>query len=128
MPKVMDNRRLVTVCDECLCASCWHGEFMCQQATDAGTVELPVRTLQWSPRSFAVPDVFLTESAARTQAEGKKEELERDQRTRAECIKKNVHKSFSWNASYHLREAKRHRKDALRHDEKAQLCKERVKE
>lgn len=27
---------LVTVCAECLMASCWHGEFMCQRAVDAG--------------------------------------------------------------------------------------------
>lgn len=31
--------RLITVCAECLCASCWHGEFMCEGSGDAGTVE-----------------------------------------------------------------------------------------
>ena len=25
----------VTVCAECLTASCWHGEFMCQRSRDA---------------------------------------------------------------------------------------------
>lgn len=29
----------VTVCAACLCASCWHGEFMCQQSRDADTAE-----------------------------------------------------------------------------------------
>jgi len=27
----------VTVCSACLCASCWHGEFMCSKAVGAGT-------------------------------------------------------------------------------------------
>lgn len=38
--------RLVTVCSECLQASCWHGEFMCQKAVSAGTIEKPVRELR----------------------------------------------------------------------------------
>lgn len=29
---MQDPDRLVTVCDHCLCASCWHGEFMCDDA------------------------------------------------------------------------------------------------
>lgn len=70
---------------------------------------------------FDDTDVFPTEEEARIKAEAKKKELDEEQRTRAEHIKKNVHKSFSWNAHYHMREAKRHRKDALYHDEKAQM-------
>jgi len=70
-------------------------------------------------------DIFTTEEEARTIAELKKKWLVDEQRAKSENIKKNVHKSFSWNASYHMREAKRHRKDALYHDEKAKLCKER---
>lgn len=31
--------RLITVCDACLRASCWHGEFMCSDAQSAGTVQ-----------------------------------------------------------------------------------------
>ena len=38
--------RMVTVCSACLCASCWHGEFRCQQWVTAGTVEKPVSELQ----------------------------------------------------------------------------------
>ena len=30
----------VTVCDKCLRASCWKGEFMCEEARTAGTVEM----------------------------------------------------------------------------------------
>ena len=41
-----EDRRLVTVCDECLQASCWHGEFYCQDAQSAGTLRLPVWLLR----------------------------------------------------------------------------------
>ena len=72
--------------------------------------------------SFDAIDIFLTEEEARIKAEEKKKKLDEEQRTRAEHIKKDVHKKFSWNAHYHMREAKRLREDALRHDEKAKLC------
>lgn len=32
--------RLITVCSDCLRTSCWHGEFMCDNATAAGIIEL----------------------------------------------------------------------------------------
>lgn len=44
--KSRDPRKFVTVCDNCLRASCWHGEFMCQNSKNAGTVDLPVSTLR----------------------------------------------------------------------------------
>lgn len=37
--------RKVTICAACLCASCWQGEFYCDQAKTAGTVEKTVREL-----------------------------------------------------------------------------------
>ena len=39
-------RKLITVCDRCLMASCWQGVFMCENAVQAGTVNLPIETLQ----------------------------------------------------------------------------------
>ncbi len=42
-PAVLDRR--VTVCDKCLCACCWHGEFMCDDARNAGTVDKTIREL-----------------------------------------------------------------------------------
>lgn len=36
---------MVTVCDHCLRASCWHSIFMCEQARGAGTVDKPVSEL-----------------------------------------------------------------------------------
>jgi len=32
------NKKLIEVCDHCLTASCWRGEFMCQDSRNAGTV------------------------------------------------------------------------------------------
>lgn len=39
------NDRLITVCSACLRASCWHGNFMCDDAVGAGTVRKTVREL-----------------------------------------------------------------------------------
>ncbi len=36
----------VTVCDACLQASCWQGEFMCDNARSAGTVEKTIKELK----------------------------------------------------------------------------------
>lgn len=38
--------QVVTVCDKCLCASCWQGEFYCQDFVGAGTVEKTVSELE----------------------------------------------------------------------------------
>ncbi len=36
----------VEVCDECLRACCWHGQFMCEDSRNAGTVIKTVRELK----------------------------------------------------------------------------------
>jgi hypothetical protein len=54
--------------------------------------------------------------------------LDEEHRTRAEYIKKNQAKSYSWNAGYHLREAKQEEESAARHRERAILCKAKAKE
>ena len=36
----------VTVCDNCLQASCWQGEFMCEGSREAGTTDLPISELK----------------------------------------------------------------------------------
>ena len=38
--------RLVTVCSECLRASCWLGSFYCEKYRQAGTVQKSVRVLR----------------------------------------------------------------------------------
>jgi hypothetical protein len=78
--------------------------------------------------SYDEEALFVTKEEAAVVSQGKKEALEREQDTKVENLKKNVHKSFSWNAGYHLREAKRSRKQAEYHDKKAVLCKARSKE
>lgn len=41
----MPEERKVTVCSSCLMASCWFGLFMCENAREAGLVEMPVSEL-----------------------------------------------------------------------------------
>ena len=40
------NMKTVTVCDNCLRASCWQGVFMCDEYYDAGTKELTIDELK----------------------------------------------------------------------------------
>lgn len=42
----LDPGKTVTVCDKCFRACCWHGEFMCDGARTAGTVERTVAELR----------------------------------------------------------------------------------
>lgn len=47
---------LVTVCSKCRTASCWHGEFMCEQSRDAGTVDVLASVLRSEEREH--PDNY----------------------------------------------------------------------
>jgi hypothetical protein len=38
--------RKVTVCGKCLQASCWAGEFMCEESREAGTTEMSIEKLR----------------------------------------------------------------------------------
>lgn len=40
-----ESKRLVTVCSACHRACCWQGEFMCDDARNASTVQMTVREL-----------------------------------------------------------------------------------
>jgi len=42
---VREEDRLVTVCDKCGTASCWHGIFMCDHAASAGLMDKTVKEL-----------------------------------------------------------------------------------
>jgi hypothetical protein len=46
MIMLIDKKTKITVCDKCFMASCWHGEFMCDDARYAGTVEKTVAELR----------------------------------------------------------------------------------
>lgn len=78
--------------------------------------------------SYETKDLFTNEDDALARAKEKKEQLDKEQQQRIDWLKKDKKKSFSWNAGYHLREAKRDRKSAEYHDQKAVLCKQRAKE
>jgi hypothetical protein len=56
-----DDNRLVTVCSECLQASCWQGHFHCKDHKKASAEELPIRVLrklnfEVSNYWYAMPD------------------------------------------------------------------------
>lgn len=53
----------VTVCSECLRASCWTGEFMCEHARSAGTVERRASDLRELNREH--PSYYSRERCAR---------------------------------------------------------------
>jgi hypothetical protein len=59
----MRAERMVTVCAECLCASCWHGIFMCDRAVNADVVEKPVSELRRLGREH--PDYFSVQAVRR---------------------------------------------------------------
>lgn len=44
--KSKKENKLIEVCDQCLKASCWYGEFMCDYAQTAGTKKLPRKELK----------------------------------------------------------------------------------
>ena len=72
-------------------------------------------------------DLFATEEEALAQCQAWIAQKEIDERTRAEYIKKDQAKTYSWNAGYHLREAKREEESAARHRERAAICKAKAK-
>ena len=45
MPKECFENKLIEVCDKCLAASCWHGEYMCSESRNAGTILKTVKEL-----------------------------------------------------------------------------------
>lgn len=45
-PRPQGDDRTVTVCDQCLRASCWKGLFMCDENRTAGTVDKTVAELR----------------------------------------------------------------------------------
>lgn len=79
------------------------------------------------PYVYDETDLFSTKEEAFFRGKEQKRQLDEIQRKRADWLKKDVHKNFSWNANYHMRQAKEHLRQAEYHKEKAQLCKERVK-
>jgi len=77
---------------------------------------------------FDESDIFDSEGEALARCLEVVAKKQKEESTRAEYIKKDRQKSFSWNAGYHLREAAKARKDAEYHERNAVLCKSRTKE
>jgi len=71
-------------------------------------------------------EVYASREEALTAAHEKAEQYQREEDERAYHIKRNVNKTFAWNAGYHLREAAECRRRAEYHDRKAVLCKARI--
>ena len=71
--------------------------------------------------------LFANQTEALEKAKEIKAKYDEEQKTKSEYLKKDAKKSFAWNAGYHLREAKNHRKQAEYHDTKAVLCKAKTK-
>jgi hypothetical protein len=58
---------LITVCDQCLTASCWHGVFMCQRSFAAGTIRVPrsdLARLNREHSDYWKPDAEVAETVA----------------------------------------------------------------
>jgi hypothetical protein len=73
-------------------------------------------------------EMFASRQAAEVDCERVCTEIALAERTRAEYIKKDQARSYSWNAGYHMREAKRNEKDAEYHRGRAVLCKAKCKD
>lgn len=58
----MRRIRLITVCDRCLRASCWHGEFMCEVSSIAGTVQKTAAELRRLNREHPIISAAPTSS------------------------------------------------------------------
>ena len=70
-------------------------------------------------------DIFDSEDDALKRCAFKTEQQRTEQETRTEFIKKDIKKSFSWNAGYHMREAKRLKESISYHEKRAIICKEK---
>lgn len=56
----LSDDTLVTVCDACLCASCWQHKFVCDSAFRAGTKKMRVGELRKLNREH--PDYWKTDA------------------------------------------------------------------
>ena len=72
-----------------------------------------------------IDDIFDTEQEARERCRERIRKYEEEQFNQIECIKAQKHKSFSWNAGYHMREVKRAKRQVEYHEKMARICKER---
>ena len=79
-------------------------------------------------RNLSYDKVFSTKEEALMHCAEIIEQKQKEENTRAEYLKKDKNKSYSWNAGYHIREAKNHKKQMEYHESKAIICKSKSKE
>jgi len=72
-------------------------------------------------------EVYDTKEEAVARSKQIRAEEEEAQLTRSDYIKKQTSKTFTWNAGYHLSEAKRNEESAARHRKLAAICKSKAK-
>lgn len=77
---------------------------------------------------FEEDEVFDTREEALAKCAEVVKKQEEEQTTCTERIKANQRKNFSWNAGYHLRNAKKDRASAEYHERMAILCKGRARQ
>ncbi len=85
------------------------------------------RTYFSSPYVLYEEDTFATEAEAVARCEAHVAKRQNEQETKVEYLKAQVKKCFAWNAGYHLRQARKDRASAERHERQAALCKARVR-
>lgn len=99
-----------------------------QQEREGETREYKVHISSGSSWIYSEAQAFETEAEALEVSKATALKALEDQTTRAEHIKKHENRNYSWNAGYHIREAKRGRESAERHDKMAIICKARSRE
>jgi hypothetical protein len=135
------GEHVILPCD--YCGKGWDGPrgFTMEYEFSAGAEELTIRQVDtkktengeiseyhfYDSRFAKEEDVFATQEEALAKAEERCVQHEIEERTRAEYIKNNQAKSYSWNAGYWLREAKRMEENAIRYRERVILCKAKSK-
>jgi len=87
-----------------------------------------VRYNSYDSRTHNSKDIFETKEEALIEAQKRADLKTEEEKTRAIYLKKNINKSYGWNAGYHLREAKRLKEQIAYHEQRAILCKAKDKE
>lgn len=73
-------------------------------------------------------DMFDNQEDAEARSREKANAYNADVLQRNAHVKKYSNAKYSWRAGYHMRESKKHREEAARHDEWAKICQERSRE
>lgn len=98
------------------------------ETADGTEYEYRARSSECSSWVPVAADLFRTEAEALVRAEEKAEAERVRMEQSTAYLKHEAHKSISWHVGYHLREAKRHRREAEYHENMAKLCKAKAED